>query len=81
MGNQTQTDVVQMIHDTYNVNESVVMYIIHTTDLHVVTHQLYMNQWMTDVLHTTYVTLHQHMKECYVSPTKPELTSIMLQLW
>ena len=45
------------------------MSIEHTTDLHIVTHQLYVIQQMTDILHIT-----------YVNPTEPTLIFIRSML-
>ena len=50
-----------MTHDKCNVNQSEVIYIICTTDLHVVTCQLYVNQWVTDILCTDMSTTHEGM--------------------
>ena len=43
----------------YNMNQIIVTYIICSTDLHIVTSQLYVDQWMTDILHTAHVNTDQ----------------------
>ena len=53
------------------MNQVVVTYKKCTTDLHAVTHQLYVNQWMTDVLNTAHIITHQLcVKIHYANPTE-----------
>ena len=58
MGNQTCTLLCRQFMIKYNINQNVVTYILHTTDLDVVIHQSYMDYCVMDALQTTLTPIH-----------------------